>query len=445
MRLISILCLTQLLLAHSSQADLVPLYTTSDDSNEIPDEFFIKAKSGSSFLQQKGAFSRYIMGLLFEMELVQDYSFGDFTAMLVRGNLSVVESLRPYIEHIAYIAPNKWVYASQNDANTNPPDTPVVCLEQNTWNAFWGLSRINYVGRPSFSSATYRYSEQDDGSGVVIYVVDSGIAVNHNQFSGRARHGYTAPRLSGEGPDDLNGHGTHVASISVGRDAGVAKGAQVVNVKVLDRNGRGTTADVTSGLEWILNNVAATTKQVINLSLGSNGIDVILDEVINQLLNRGLPVVVAAGNDAIDSCRVSPAHVSRALTVGATTQDDTLTSFSNFGTCIDVLAPGQAILGAGIGSSNTLSAFSGTSQAAPFVTGVVARYLSAVDNDPSVAVINSYITSSASRGYIDLPANTGTPNRLLFAGQCGDQQAAKASKPTHDFVYVIMMVGLCLW
>ncbi len=442
------MCLAELLLACSSQGHLVPLYTTADEPNEIPDEFFIKAKSGSSLLQQKGAFSSYIMGLLSDMELVQDYRFGDFAAMLVRGNLSDVESPRPYIEHIAYIAPNKWVYASQDNASTTPPeDTPDECLLQNTGNLFWGLSRISYVRRPSLSSATYGYSNLDDGSGVVVYVVDSGIAVNHNQFSGRARHGYTAPSLSAEGPEDLNGHGTHVASISMGSDTGVAKGAEAVNVKVLDRNGRGTTADVTSGLEWIASTTDTTTKEVINLSLGSDGISAILEDAIEELLGLGLPVVVAAGNAAVDACRVSPARVPRVLTVGATTQDDELTGFSNYGTCIDILAPGQTILGAWIGSRDALSAVSGTSQAAPFVTGVVARYLSSLDNVPSVAEINSYITFSASRGFIDLPRNArDTPNSLLFSGPCGHGNShMKTSKPIYYFIYVIMVVTLHLW
>jgi subtilisin family serine protease len=238
--------------------------------------------------------------------------------------------------------------------------------------ATWGLDRIDQQSLPL--NSTYSYTSS--GAGVDAYVIDTGILGTHKEFSGRVRNGFTAIN-DRRGITDCNGHGTHVAGTIGGTTYGVAKQVSLIPVRVLDCRGSGPTSGVVAGINWAAQNHASGVKAVANLSLGG-GISTAIDDAINGLINDGVVVVVAAGNSATDACNFSPARVPNAITVAASTNADQLASYSNFGSCVDIIAPGSSITSAWIGKSNTaINTISGTSMASPHVAGAKARELSA--------------------------------------------------------------------
>ncbi|KAL4064286.1 peptidase S8/S53 domain-containing protein [Scleroderma yunnanense] len=253
----------------------------------------------------------------------------------------------------------------------------------------WGLARISH--RPRLSFGTFQKYLYDDvaGEGVDVYVIDTGINIEHVEFEGRAHWGKTIPRNDDD--EDGNGHGTHCAGTIASRKYGVAKKAHVHAVKVLGANGSGSMSDVVAGVEYALSaarekaeeaqaEVAATgnTKHkgsVANMSLGG-GKSAALEMAVNRAVDLGLHFAVAAGNDDKDACKYSPAGAKKAITVGASTLADERAYFSNFGDCLDVFAPGLNILSTFKGSRNAIATLSGTSMASPHVAGLVAYLLS---------------------------------------------------------------------
>lgn len=216
------------------------------------------------------------------------------------------------------------------------------------------------------------YRRQFDGNGVHVYILDSGIRITHAEFEGRASHDFSAID-DGNGADDCDGHGTHVAGIAGGGNVGVARKVRLHSVRVLDCKGGGSKSTSIQGIEWVVQNHQRPA--VANMSLGGGYSRVQNDTVLNAI-NRGITFVISSGNSpSTSSCNTSPGSTYEAITVGATGRLDNVSDFSSAGPCVDILAPGEEIWSADITSDNTYSRANGTSSAAPHVTGLVAQYL----------------------------------------------------------------------
>jgi len=318
---------------------------------------------------------------------------------------------------------------SSGDVMALEPNYPVkaaalvVETQQNT--PSWGLSRIArrdlHTSKPEF-----QYPETA-GGGISVYVLDTGIDNQHPELSNRVILG---PNFSdtGGGTNDLNstddnGHGTFIAGIIGGNSVGVAKQSTLVSVKVLDSAKGGYVDNVVQGLDWVYDQVIqrnSSSASVINLSIDAQQSDV-LNQAITACVNAGITVVAAAGNgdqnlNPLDACTRSPASCPDAIIVGATDDNDNLASFSNYGTCVDLNAPGVDITSLNYNNVNSMLTDQGTSFSAPHVAGVVALIL-ADSSGASTAPqsVKSYILSSATENALK-GVNNGTPNLLLYSG-----------------------------
>jgi len=275
----------------------------------------------------------------------------------------------------------------------------------------WGIDRIDQRALPLSKTYTYWGSA---GSDVVAYIIDTGIYVEHNDFGGRASWGFNA--IPNEGPTDGNGHGTHVASTVGGKIYGVAKNVTLVAIKVLSAGGSGSWEGVIQGIQWATNDHIRRGKahSVANMSLGG-GISTIVDQAVTQSIIAGVNHAIAAGNSNADACNYSPARVPGSLSTGATTNTDGRASFSNYGNCVVVFAPGNAITAAWIGGVNNINTISGTSMAAPHVAGIVAVHLG---HNPDIhetpITVGSWLIGQATIGIVTNPGNN-SPNRLVFS------------------------------
>ena len=265
----------------------------------------------------------------------------------------------------------------------------------------WGLDRIDQGALPL--SRTYTYTSA--GAGVHAYIIDTGIWTLHPEFGGRANNVFDAYHATGE---DCNGHGTHVAGTIGAAAYGVAKGVSLHGVRVLSCAGIGLNSDVIAGVDWVSAN--HVDPAVANMSLGG-GKSPALDQAVTNLWNSGVFLAVAAGNDNVDACTESPSGAPSVFTVAASEKTDAKASYSNWGTCVELYAPGSAIKSTYLATTMTLS---GTSMATPHVVGVSALYKATFGDAPS-ATVSNWITNNATTGVIT-GNGSGTPNRLLFKG-----------------------------
>ncbi|MFB7274391.1 S8 family peptidase [Streptomyces sp. NPDC056244] len=283
-------------------------------------------------------------------------------------------------------------------------DSEVHALATQTNPPSWGLDRIDQAALPLNQQYTY---PDTAGQGTTVYVIDTGVRITHQDFGGRASYGYDA--VDGDNTaQDGNGHGTHVAANVAGNVYGVAKKARIVGVRVLNNAGSGTTAGVIAGIDWVTQNHSGPS--VANMSLGG-GANAALDTAVQNSINSGVTYAVAAGNNGLNAQNYSPARVADAITVGATTSTDARASYSNYGTRVDLFAPGSAITSAWNTSDTASSSISGTSMATPHVAGAAAIYL-AGHTTATPAQVATALVNGATNNVVGNPG-TGSPNKLL--------------------------------
>ena len=293
---------------------------------------------------------------------------------------------------VSFVQQNQAVEST--DVQSNPPS--------------WGLNRIDQRDLPLDSS--YRYDTT--ASNVRAYIIDSGIRTTHADFGGRAVWG---TNTTGDGIDtDCYGHGTHVAGTVGGALHGVAKNVTLVAVKVLNCAGSGSFAGVAAGIDWVTGQHQPGQPAVANISLGSAGSDSATETAVRNSIADGVVYVIASGNSGSNACTFTPARVAEAITVNATTTTDTRASFSNFGTCTDLFAPGQGITSAWSTSNTATNTISGTSMAAPHVAGAAALLLSVTPTATPATIASQLVANTTANKVTN--AGTGSPNRLLYTG-----------------------------
>ena len=374
-------------------------------SRPIPGEYIVVLKSDLKEVAQRGAGSiGRELAAQHGGQVFQTYEHA-LKGFAVRMPEARVQQLRAD-PRIAYIEENQEVFAVATQSG-----------------ATWGIDRSDQRDLPL--NQTYNYNA--DGTGVHAYIVDTGVKLTHQEFTGRMGNGFDAV-TSGGSANDCNGHGTHVAGTVAGTTYGVAKKATVHAVRVLDCNGSGTNAGVIAGVDWVKNNHVKPA--VANMSLGG-GASQTLDDAVTNAIAAGVVFAVAAGNDNGDACTKSPARAPAAITVGSTTNTDARSSFSNYGTCLDIWAPGSNITSAWHTGDTATNTISGTSMASPHIAGGAVLYMQSNPTATPAQVRDALLTNATPNKVTD--AKTGSPNFLLYTanftggGGGGDTTAPSTS------------------
>ncbi|MFD9241637.1 S8 family peptidase [Streptomyces sp. NPDC059556] len=322
---------------------------------------------------------------------VYDKAINGFAAPLTALQLDVVRS-------------SPGVASVEEDAVVHTPPQLSAPAVPRAPAATWGLDRINQWSLPLDND----FTTQGSGAGVTAYILDTGIDYNHDEFGGRATFGFDAMG-DGRYGQDCNGHGTHVAGTVAGGTYGVARKANLVSVRVLGCDGRGSYSGMIAGFDWVAKN--ARQPAVLNGSLGGDR-SVALNNAATALAAAGVLPVIAAGNSSKDACDVSPASATGTVTVAASNVWDEETSFSNHGRCVELFAPGQDIVSARMGGGSV--AMNGTSMAAPHVAGVAALYKARFPT-ASPAEVGQWLDGNSTKGVLN-NLSTATPNKLLYTG-----------------------------
>lgn len=281
-------------------------------------------------------------------------------------------------------------------------------LNDNGWRPQWGMDRIDQRE----ATLDDRYHYQRTGRGVHVYVFDSGINSLHEEFSGRLEPGFNVVADS-LGTEDCSGHGTHSASVVGGSVYGVAKDVRIVPVRVLNcRNSQPSSAALYPAIDWIIDHHQAGVPAVVNLSVGMPKSSA-FNEAVRRLISDGVIVVAAAGNQNRDACSYSPASETSAIVVGAIDRSASRASYSNHGPCVDLFAPGSDVVAGWIGSPSVYRSSSGTSNAAPLVSGIVALMLEA---EPTLTQgeVEKRLIASATVGALS-NVGAGSPNLLAYS------------------------------
>ncbi|GHC56483.1 S8 family peptidase [Streptomyces cinnamoneus] len=365
-----------------------PLRTTAGE--RVPGHYIVTLRSGTS--------PRALTGRLdVTPDYVYTHALTGFAATLSAEQLETVRS-------------TPGVAAVEQDAVLTQAEaaaTPVARAAGRVGTGSYGLDRIDQRDLPLDS----QFNATATGEGATVYVMDTGIDYAHPDFGGRAKNGIDLVSVTGNGSDCRTGtgHGTHVAGVVGGATFGVARKVSLVSVRVLDCGGRTTVAKFIAGFDYVARSAAPAS--VVNASISGPSSQAV-DTAVGNVAAKGVPPVVAAGNENDNACDHSPAGALAALAVGATDQQDRMTDFSNYGPCARILAPGADIVSAAMGGGSATR--SGTSQASPHVAGVAALYKAKNPTAGSTAVINWIVEQSTKNAAKDM--KPGTPNRLLYTG-----------------------------
>lgn len=337
----------------------------------------------------------------YNVETVRQHHIANVKILYVKADEADILQVENLPE-VRYSAPNGYAYITQ-------------CSEGSAAGC-WGLDRTDQRGPLSYTSPTepsavYNWGVSD-GEGVDAYVGDTGVDISHSDFGGRATFGYTAFGIENPGEDN-HGHGTHCAG-TVGSDSyGVAKSANIIGVKQMNDNGSGPWSAYVDAVDWVA--AQPGSKKLLSLSLGGGCCNSAVEEATNAAIDAGVSVVVAAGNSDRDACLDIPASFPRCITVGASDVGDETASFSNYGDCVDIYAPGVSILSTATGGGTAI--MSGTSMACPHMAGLVARYMSSVSS-PTPQSAHDWVVANGTPDVLSFQFGQDGPNLLMYAPFC---------------------------
>ncbi|MEU0885314.1 S8 family serine peptidase [Lentzea sp. NPDC005914] len=374
------LCLAAAVVPAASAQENVGTILGADRADVVKDSYIVSLKADTASRAAAPGLATKYGG---QVDQVWQHALNGFSVKMTAKQAAKLAA----DPKVAYVQQDAEVHLL--DVQQNPPS--------------WGLDRVDQRDLPLSNS--YQYDTM--ASNVHAYIIDTGVRTTHTTFGGRATWG---TNTSGDGNNsDCNGHGTHVAGNIAGSQYGLAKGAQVVAVKVLNCQGSGTTAGVVGGIDWVTAN--AIKPAVANMSLGGGG-DTTLDSAVKRSIAAGITYAIASGNSNTDACSTSPARVPEAITVNASTINDARASFSNYGTCTDIFAPGENITSSWNTNDTATNTISGTSMATPHVAGAAALWLATHTTD-SPAAVWAGLSAASTPNKITNPG-TGSPNKLLY-------------------------------